>query len=130
MPKMNRAELPLPDYDHLPLEALRHRVRPLGEDDVRDLIAFEEEHGRRLPVLEVLRTRLESLKQGAEPSSGSAQGRRPEMGSPKRTGSAVPEQTAPPRHDLPPPPTLQEPDLPKRIHQTGNRGDDRGRGRQ
>jgi hypothetical protein len=63
-------ELPLPDYDQLPLGDLRHRVRTLDEAGVRSLIEHEEAHGNRVPVLEVLRSRLTGLAEGATPSGG------------------------------------------------------------
>jgi hypothetical protein len=63
-------ELPLPDYDQLPLTELRHRIRGLDEGQLRGLFAHEEGHGNRIPVLELLHARLRELTHGAEPSSG------------------------------------------------------------
>jgi hypothetical protein len=63
-------DLPLPDYDQLPLGDLRHRVRSLDETRLRTLIDHESTHGDRVPVLEVLRARLAELENGAEPSAG------------------------------------------------------------
>jgi hypothetical protein len=85
-------ELPLPDYDQLPLNEVRHRIRGLGESELRALFDHETEHGNRIPVLEVLHARLRELTHGAEPSPGdpaSAPGA-------TRTahGSAVQESTA------------------------------------
>ena len=82
-------ELPLPDYDHLPIAALAQRVRTLDANGVQTLLTYEGEHGDRLPVTEVLRARLAELEQGAEPSGGSPLGVAPEAG----TGPAVPRQT-------------------------------------
>ena len=82
-------ELPLPDYDHLPIASLAQRVRTLDADGVQALLAYETEHGDRLPVTEVLRARLSELEQGAEPSGGSPLGMAPEAGA----GPAVPRQT-------------------------------------
>lgn len=65
-----RDELPLPDYDHLPLGSLAHRVRSLDVDGLTQLIGYERQHGARAPVLQVLETRLEALHQGAKPSAG------------------------------------------------------------
>jgi hypothetical protein len=62
--------LPLPDYDHLPLGGLTSRIRTLDAAGVHTLIEYEESHGNRLPVMEVLRTRLTALREGAEPSGG------------------------------------------------------------
>ena len=63
-------ELPLKDYDQLPLTELRHRIRSLDEGQLRGLFAHEEAHGNRIPVLELLHARLRELTHGAEPSSG------------------------------------------------------------
>jgi hypothetical protein len=63
-------ELPLADYDQLPLTELRHRVRSLEEGPLRQLFDHETEHGNRIPVLEILHARLKELHDGAEPSGG------------------------------------------------------------
>lgn len=84
-----RDALPLPDYDHLPLESLRQRIRALPADALETLLAYEQEHGDRLPVTEAMRHRLEQLHDGAEPSGGDPAGLTPE----KSGGPAVPHQT-------------------------------------
>ncbi|MGW4057669.1 hypothetical protein ACWEGE_05295 [Amycolatopsis sp. NPDC004747] len=63
-------ELPLPDYDQTPLGALRHRIRSLDEGQLRTLVEHEDRHGQRVPVLQVLRARLDELEHGAEPAPG------------------------------------------------------------
>ncbi|MFG1934120.1 hypothetical protein ACGFK1_26290 [Mycobacterium sp. NPDC048908] len=63
-------DLPLRDYDQLPLTELRHRIRSLDEEQLRGLFAHEESHGNRIPVLELLHARLRELTHGAEPSPG------------------------------------------------------------
>jgi hypothetical protein len=63
-------ELPIPDYDQLPLTELRHRIRSLDEGQLRGLFDHEESHGNRIPVLELLHARLRELTHGAEPSPG------------------------------------------------------------
>ncbi|WP_371673645.1 hypothetical protein OG985_41805 [Streptomyces sp. NBC_00289] len=98
--------LPLPDYDHLPLGSLQHRIRTLDEPGLRTLIAYEEAHGNRLPVLQVLRTRLRELSEGAEPSGGSPLASAPEHAPPADTGSPVSPATSgppmnPPSHGTP-----------------------------
>ncbi|SMQ71968.1 hypothetical protein [Agreia sp. VKM Ac-1783] len=62
------ADLPLPDYDHLPLGHIAARIAPLDVDQVQRLIDYETEHGDRLPVQLVLGQRLEALQNGATPS--------------------------------------------------------------
>jgi len=63
-----RKELPLPDYDHLPVGTLPTRINGLDEADVAQLVTYEEAHGNRLPVLQILEKRLQDLQNGAEPS--------------------------------------------------------------
>ena len=82
-------DLPLPDYDHLPVASLAQRVRTLDSEGVQALLGYESAHGNRLPVTEVLKARLRELEQGAEPSGGSPLGLAPESGA----GPAVPRQT-------------------------------------
>lgn len=62
-------ELPLPDYDHIPLGTLPSRISGLDEEGIAQLLAFERAHGNRLPVVQVLENRLKALREGAEPSS-------------------------------------------------------------
>ena len=63
-------DLPIADYDQLPLTELRHRIRALDEPQLRAVFDHETAHGNRIPVLEVLHARLQQLTHGAEPSSG------------------------------------------------------------
>jgi hypothetical protein len=85
-------ELPLQDYDQLPLTELRHRIRALDEGQLRGLFAHEEAHGNRIPVLELLHARLRELTHGAEPSSGDP-ANAPGV-TPTSHGSPVKESTA------------------------------------
>lgn len=80
--------LPLPDYDHLPLGGLESRIRSLSSDEVETLLAYERAHAHRVPVVELLGTRLDRLRAGAEPTSGDPGAVRPEQGG-HRTGSPV-----------------------------------------
>ena len=85
-------ELPLPDYDQLPLNELRHRIRALEEGPLRLLFDHETAHGNRIPVLEVLHARLRELRHGAEPSGGDPAKTPGVTGTPG--GSRVQESTA------------------------------------
>ena len=67
----DRDELPLPDYDHLPLNSLIQRVRTLGLEQLDAVLAYERAHADRLPVIQGLEQRRAELEAGAEPSSGS-----------------------------------------------------------
>jgi hypothetical protein len=100
---MAHEELPLPNYDQLPLATLRHRIRSLDQSRLRDLIKYERRHGARVHVLEVLEARLRQLHEGAEVSPGS-QEETPEVthapaGSPVRHSTAA-EPGTPLRHGV------------------------------
>jgi hypothetical protein len=82
-------QLPLPDYDHLPLGAVGQRIRTLDRDGLSTLLDYERRHGNRLPVTELMQARLAELESGAEPSGGSPAGLAPEKGS----APATPRQT-------------------------------------
>ncbi len=84
-----REQLPLPDYDHLPLGSLAHRIRTLDADGLTMLLEYERSHGDRLPVTELMNARLAELHSGAEPSGGSPLGATPE----KTSGPPVPRET-------------------------------------
>jgi hypothetical protein len=86
--------LPLPDYDHIPLGTLPSRIHGLDEAGVGQLLDFERGHGNRLPVVQVLEQRLEALRGGAEPS-GAVQQDTPEVSS-GRGGSPVDPSTSGP----------------------------------
>lgn len=95
----NRDEFPLPDYDHIPNGTLPTRITGLDESQVEQLLAYERAHGDRLPVVQVLETRLEALRSGAQPS-GDQVPDTPEVGG-SRTGSPVtPETSGPPVEPL------------------------------
>lgn len=92
-----REDLPLPDYDQLPLGSLEHRVRTLDAAGVTTLLEYEQAHGRRQPAITVLEQRLAALREGAEPSGGSPTGEQPESAPPPTGKSqASPETTGPP----------------------------------
>lgn len=91
-----REDLPLPDFDHLPLGSLKHRIRSLEADDVAVLRRYEEAQAHRLPVLQVLDQWLNELAEGAEPSGGDPEGHAPELaGSPEGPTTASPQTQAP-----------------------------------
>jgi hypothetical protein len=85
-------ELPIPDYDQLPITELRHRIRSLEEGPLRGLFEYETEHGNRIPVLELIHARLRELTHGAEPSPGDPAGAPGASTTPG--GSKVQETTA------------------------------------
>jgi hypothetical protein len=84
----NRAELPIPDYDHLPEGALAHRIRSLPAESLRRLLDYEQAHGNRLPVVQLLEQRMHALQSGqAMPSPGDPGARQPEHAPPPDGGS-------------------------------------------
>jgi len=86
-------DLPLPDYDGLPVGAIESRVRTLDEAGVGELLDYEQAHANRVQVVQVLERRLLSLQQGAaEPSAGSPSALAPETSG---TSAEPPEQAAP-----------------------------------
>jgi hypothetical protein len=87
---VERSELPIPDYDHLPEGSLVHRVRALDEGDLRRLLDHEREHGNRTPVVTMLEQRLDALRSGAAvPSSGDPAAAQPERAPAAQGGSAA-----------------------------------------
>ncbi|WP_125777092.1 hypothetical protein [Antribacter gilvus] len=105
-----RDDLPLPDYDHLNVGTLAHRVRALDAPALEKILEYERTHGDRMPVVTVLEQRLSELREGAEPSGGDPVGPTPE-GMPG--GSPVsPETQGPPV--VPPPHGVPEGGSPER----------------
>lgn len=88
-------DLPLPDYDHLPLGTLPTRINGLDESGVAQLLEYERAHGDRLPVVQVLENRLDALRNGAEPS-GPENPDTPERTSNRHGSPVSPETTGPP----------------------------------
>ncbi|MFI7584723.1 hypothetical protein ACH9DO_13105 [Kocuria sp. M1N1S27] len=88
-------DLPLPDYDHLPVGVLGSKITGLDSPGLQRLLDYERAHGNRLPVVQVLENRMEALRQGAGPS-GAVPSASPEV-SGTSAGSAVsPETSGPP----------------------------------
>jgi hypothetical protein len=92
----DRGDLPLRDYDHLPVAALGHRIRSLNTGNLRQLLAYEREHADRPAVIRLLQARMAELDAGAQPSPGGSQ-EGPEWPPPPSAGSPVnPAAGAPP----------------------------------
>ncbi|MCP2257129.1 hypothetical protein LX15_000814 [Streptoalloteichus tenebrarius] len=97
-------QAPLPHYDELTLDDLRHRIRSLDEDALSRLLDYEREHANRVPVVQIMTTRLDELRSGAQPSPGEQQETQPAPHT--RGGSPVGKDTAaepmhPPPHGVP-----------------------------
>ena len=102
---MPEQQLPLPDYDELPVGVLRHRIRSLEADQVATLLDYEKAHAHRVLVEELLSTRLHELEQGARPSAGSPADipeapRHSRAGSPVTPGSGRSPSGPPARHGV------------------------------
>jgi hypothetical protein len=65
-----RDDLPLPDYDHLPVGSLTSRIRTLESDDLKTLLQYEQSHANRIQVVSAMQHRLSALADGAQPSGG------------------------------------------------------------
>lgn len=111
-----RDDLPLPDYDHLPLGSLTSRVRSLDADALEVLLAYERQHGARLPVVQMLETRLDAVRNGAELSSGSPLAATPEAAPPPAGTSSASPATAGPAMN---PPSQGDPTNPAQPRSTG-----------
>jgi hypothetical protein len=88
----SRDELPVPDYDHLPVGSLAHRIRALDADAIDVLVAYENEHAARRPDLDRLFARRDALRSGAaQPSGGNPAAPQPEQApAPDGAASQVP----------------------------------------
>src|SRR4051812_2225035 len=63
-------QLPLPDYDHLPIGGLASRIRTLDAAGGQTLLDYERAHGNRPQGGQIMSNRLSSLQAGAQPSGG------------------------------------------------------------
>jgi hypothetical protein len=88
-------ELPLPDYDHLPIGTLPTRIHGLDEAQLGQVLAYERAHGNRLPVVQILENRLTALQDGAEPS-GPAAPSTPEASQAQQGSPVTPATSGPP----------------------------------
>jgi len=101
-----RGDLPLEDYDHLPVGSLTSRIRSLGSDDLKTLLAYEKAHANRIQVVSAMQHRLAGLADGAQPSGGDPSAAAPEAAPAAAGGSKASEATAgppvnPPSHGDP-----------------------------
>src|SRR3954471_23848273 len=71
-------QLPIPDYDHLPIGSLGARLRTLDAGQLAALESYERAHGERFPVLQLINKRQAELADGAEPSGGDPAAAQPE----------------------------------------------------
>jgi hypothetical protein len=109
-------QLPLPDYDHLPVEGLTSRIRTLDAQGLQTVLEYEKAHANRLQVVTVMENRLSSLRDGAQPSGGDPAA--PAVDDPVRAsgGSKVSEATTGPAMN---PPSQGDPTNPAQPRSTG-----------
>ncbi|MEV5541806.1 hypothetical protein AB0L13_33690 [Saccharopolyspora shandongensis] len=101
---MTPHEVPLIDYDNVPVGSLQHRIRSLDGEAIQQLLDYERVHNNRAQVVDVLENRLQELREGATPSGG-AQDARPleaadSAGDSPVKPSGSPEPMHPPRHGI------------------------------
>jgi hypothetical protein len=97
----SRTELPIPDYDHLPVGSLGHRIRSLDADGLTALLTYERAHGDRIQVVQLMEARLAALQAGAEPSGGSPDAAAPELAPPPAGDTQVSPATSGPKMNPP-----------------------------
>ncbi|QVG64657.1 hypothetical protein JG551_001985 [Curtobacterium flaccumfaciens pv. flaccumfaciens] len=102
---MTDRDLPIPDFDHVPLGNLTEHLTALDREQLQVLLDHEHAHGARLPVLERIRHRIEALDGGAEPT-GSMPEHLPETSAGASAPADVTPATAgptinPPSHGVP-----------------------------
>ena len=112
-------QLPLPDYDHLPVEGLTSRIRTLEARDLETLLEYERAHADRPQVVTIMENRLASLREGAQPSGGDPAA--PAADDPVHTahGSKVSTATTAPAMN---PPSQGVPTNPAQPRGTGSAG--------
>lgn len=108
----HHADLPLADYDQLPVASLGHRVRALSEPQLERLLSYEHEHADRPAVVQLLTARIGQLEAGGRPSSGGG-GRGADRPAPPQGRSRVTPATSPQPIHPPPHGTPDQPGQPK-----------------
>lgn len=112
----DKRDLPMPDFDHLPVATLQHRIRSLDLAGLEQVAEYERQHGHRAPVLTIVEARLAELRHGAEPSPGSPAGATPETAPPPSGDTGISPQTAGPKQN---PPSQGVPSNPAQPRPTG-----------
>ncbi|MGY1712408.1 hypothetical protein ACI8AC_23145 [Geodermatophilus sp. SYSU D00758] len=109
-------QLPLPDYDHLPVDGLISRIRTLDAEGLQALLDYEREHADRLQVVTAMENRLQSLREGAQPSGGDPAAAAADDPQHARGGSKVSTATTGPAVN---PPSQGDPTNPAQPRSTG-----------
>jgi hypothetical protein len=88
----DHSELPLPDYDHMTLGALRGRLRSLDMQQLVQLRDYEKSKADRLPVVTMFDNRIAKLANGESRPTGAT----PDAPSPKASTTAKPPKKVDP----------------------------------
>jgi hypothetical protein len=109
-------QLPLPDYDHLPVDGLPSRIRMLDAGQLETLLAYERSHADRPRVVMIMENRLTELREGAQPSGGNPLDSAADDPVHAAAGSPVSEATSGPPVN---PPSHGDPTNPAQPRPTG-----------
>jgi hypothetical protein len=109
-------DLPLKDYDHLPVGSLTSRIRTLGSEDLKTLLEYERSHANRVQVVSAMEHRLSGLADGAQPSGGDPAATGADAPPAAAGGSQVSEATSGPPVN---PPSQGDPTNPAQPRSTG-----------
>ncbi|MGY1730591.1 hypothetical protein ACI798_03650 [Geodermatophilus sp. SYSU D01045] len=109
-------QLPLPDYDHLPVQGLISRIRTLDATGLQTVLEYERAHANRLQVVTAMENRLRSLHEGAQPSGGDPAAAAADDPVHASAGSKVSEATTGPAMN---PPSQGDPTNPAQPRSTG-----------
>ena len=85
--------LPLRDYDHLPLASLAQRIRSLSAGELTQLLRYEQDHANRPAAVQAFEARLSELAAGQSPTGGRGQ-TGPDWPGPPSGGSPAGPETA------------------------------------
>jgi hypothetical protein len=116
MGEPQKHDLPMPDFDHLPLATLQHRIRSPDLAGLERVAEYERRHGNRAPVLTIVEARLTELRNGAEPSPGAPDAATPETAPPPSRDTGISPATAGPKQN---PPSQGVPSNPAQPRSTG-----------
>ena len=111
-----RTDLPLPDYDHLPVGSLTSRIRTLDAEALQTVLGYEQSHANRVQVVQAMTHRLDELKAGTQPSGGDPTAAQPEHAAAPSGGSQVSTATSGPPVN---PPSHGDPTNPAQPRSTG-----------
>ena len=93
----NHADLPLADYDHMTLGALRGRLRSLTVEQLVQIRDYEKSKADRLPVVTMLDNRIARLAATGTPTTGTPPTDTPATSAPATSAPATGASASSPR---------------------------------